>query len=64
MVLRAKDGELIPISSANNTLTADTATTLKTYSSLPFDPFSEIYYYNTTSTINANSNVGNYYLYR
>lgn len=64
MVLRAKDGELIPISSANNTWTADTATTLKTYSSLPFDPFGEIYCYNATGTVNANGNVGNYCLYR
>lgn len=64
MVVRAKDGELIPISSANNAWTADTATTLKTYSSLPFDPFSEIYYYSSTSTINANGNIGNHCLYR
>lgn len=63
LLLRAKDGKIIPVSSANNSITADDATTFKTYSSSPFDPFGEIYWWYTTGTVSANGNVGNY-LYR
>lgn len=59
LMLRAMDGKLIPVSSANNTFTIG-----KTYSGLRFDPFGEIYYYNTTSTIAADGNFGNAILYR
>ena len=59
LLLRTPSRQLLPVSSANNTFTIG-----KTYSSSQFDPFGEIYYYNTTSTVNANANVGNAPLYR
>ena len=59
LVLRTPGGRLLPVSSANNTFTIG-----KTYSSSQFDPFGEIYYYNATSTVNANANLDNSVLYR
>lgn len=58
-ILRTKDKKLLPVSNANNTFTIG-----KTYTTTPFDPFGEIYYYNSTSTISVDGNFGNYCLYR
>lgn len=59
LLLRTPSRQLLPVSSANNTFTIG-----KTYSSSEFDPFGEIYYYNSSTTVNANANVGNSTLYR
>lgn len=59
ILLRTMDGDLVPVSSANNTFTIG-----KTYSTHKFDPFGEIYYYTSTSSIAPNGNVGNSVLYR
>lgn len=59
LLLRTRDGQAVPVSSANNTFT-----TGKTYSSIPFDPFGEIYYWNTTSAPAAGANLANAAMYR
>lgn len=59
LLLRTRNKQLLPVSSANNTFTIG-----KTYSDLPFDPFGQIYYYNTTTTISKDGNFGNAVLYR
>ena len=59
LLLRDRDQHLIPVSSANNTFTIG-----KTYSSKPFDPFGEIYYFYSSSSVSANGNVANATLYR
>ena len=60
LLLRTKDNKLLPVSSANNVVGAAN----KTYSSGKFDPFGEIYYYNSTTTKAANAALGNDVLYR
>lgn len=59
LVLRTKDKKILPVSSANNTFTIG-----KTYSSTPFDPFGEIYYYYSSSSRSPNEAIGNATLYR
>lgn len=59
LLLRTIDEQLIPVSTANNSFTIG-----KTYTTTPFNPFGEIYYYNSTSSIAPNGNIGNYSLYR
>ena len=59
LLLRTKNKQLIPVSTANNTFTIG-----KTYTTTPFDPFGEIYYYNSTTNIATNGNLGNAVLFR
>lgn len=59
LLLRTRDGKLLPVSSANNTWTIG-----KTYSSAKFDPFGEIYYWNSTASYSAGGNLGNAGMYR
>ena len=60
LLLSTKDKDVIPISSANN----DYNGTTRTYTEQAFDPFGEIFYYNSTTAKAANENVGNATLYR
>lgn len=50
---------VIPSNTIDNNLA-----TLKTFTSEHFDPFGEIYFYNTTTNKNAGENLGNALLYR
>ena len=59
LLLSSIDGtSLIPTSSGNNT-----TGTSKTMTSQAFDPFGKIFYYNTTTTVNANSQISGGTLY-
>lgn len=57
--LTKSDGTLVPVNSVNNNVT-----TSKTLTIDSFDPFGEIFYWNSTSTYAANAIVGNGGLYR
>ena len=52
-LLTYSETQLLPINAVNNS----TATN-KTLTTEPFDPFGEIYYYPTTTTISAGANIG------
>lgn len=52
-LLTYSETQLLPINAVNNS----TATS-KTLTTEPFDPFGEIYYYPTTTTISAGANIG------
>lgn len=58
--LTNRDGHLIPYNNISNATTTYT----KGLSSQPFDPFAPIYYYNSTTTVNAGSNAGAGSLYQ
>ena len=57
--LTKSDGTLVPVNSVNNSVATNKTLTIDS-----FDPFGEIFYWNTTSTASANANVGNGALYR
>jgi hypothetical protein len=58
LVLTKDDEYILPVNSVDNDVT-----TTKTLTTESFDPFGEIYYYNTTN-IAANTNIGNAVLHR
>ena len=53
------DNKILPANSISNSVATD-----KTLTTESFDPFGGIYYYNTTTTIAVDGNVGNATLYR
>ena len=57
--LTKSDGTLIPVNSVNNSVATNKTLTIDS-----FDPFGEIFYWNTTSTYAANANIGDSALYR
>lgn len=58
--LLTKDCKLLPINSVDNAPTNLT----KTLTTESFNPFGDVYYYNATSAVSVNGNVGNGSLYR
>ena len=59
LCLTDSTGELIPVNSVNNNVATN-----KTLTTDSFDPFGEIFYWNSTNTYSANTNIGNVNLYR
>ena len=59
LVLRTQDKQLIPVSTANNTFTIG-----KTYTTIPFDPLGEIYYFYTSGSTASGGNIPTSILYR
>lgn len=57
--LTKSDGTLIPVNSVNNSVATNKTLTIDS-----FDPFGEIFYWNSTSTYAANANMGDGALYR
>ena len=57
--LTKRDGTLVPVNSVNNSIATN-----KTLTTDTFDPFGEIFFWNSTSTYSANANVGNGSFYR
>ena len=57
--LTKSDGTLVPVNSVNNSVATNKTLTIDS-----FDPFGEIFYWNSTGTASANANVGNGALYR
>ena len=57
--LTKSDGSLVPVNSVNNSVATN-----KTLTTDSFDPFGEIFYWNSTTTYSANANVGNGSWYR
>lgn len=57
--LTKRDGTLVPVNSVNNSVATN-----KTLTTDTFDPFGEIFFWNSTSTYSANANVGNGSFYR
>ena len=57
--LTKSDGTLVPINSVNNSVAIDKTLTIDS-----FDPFGQIFYWNSTSTYAENTNVGDGALYR
>ena len=57
--LTKSDGTLIPVNSVNNSVATN-----KTLTTDSFDPFGDIFFWNSTSTYAANANMGNSSLYR
>lgn len=59
LCLTKRDGTLVPVNSVNNSVATN-----KTLTTDTFDPFGEIFFWNSTSTYAANANVGNGSFYR
>ena len=59
LCLTKSDGSLVPLNSVSNTVA-----TTKELTSDSFDPFGEIFYWNSTATYSAGANVGDGYWYR
>lgn len=59
LLLQKNETTLIPVSNGNNS-----TTTGKTITTEQFDPFGEIYYYNSTNTIAANTAIPTWTLYQ
>lgn len=57
--LTKRDGTLVPVNSVNNSIATN-----KTLTTDTFNPFGEIFYWNSTTTYSANANVGNGSFYR
>lgn len=57
--LTKSDGTLVPVNSVNNSVATNKTLTIDS-----FDPFGEIFFWNSTSTASANANVGDGALYR
>ena len=57
--LTKSDGTLIPVNSVNNSVATN-----KTLTTDSFDPFGDIFFWNSTSTYAADANIGNSSLYR
>lgn len=53
LCMTKSNGSLVPINTVNNSVATDKVLTTDT-----FDPFGEIFFWNTTSTANANSTIG------
>lgn len=54
LLLTTKDKKVLPVSSANN----DPDGTTREYTSTPFDPCGEIFYYNSTTSVSPNATIG------
>lgn len=59
LCLTKSDGSLVPINSVNNSVATN-----KTLTTDTFDPFGEIFFWNSTSTYSANAVIGTTNLYR